>query len=65
MDSTYLYCIDTEMDMKVDILEKSDKHMKVVTDENIAVRLSRNDTRFPYIGRAAGLEFESWGLSDE
>lgn len=55
-------CEDTGKEMQADVLQRSDKSLKVVIQgTNITINMSRSDVRRAYIGRAAGLEFSSFG----
>lgn len=45
-----------------DILQRSDKRIRVVLQgTNMTLTMTRDDTRRPYVGSAAGLEFTSMG----
>lgn len=62
MKQCSIYCVNTEKDAVADIMEHSDKRIKVVlVDTDTTITLSRNDIRQPYIGFLAGLEFETFG----
>ncbi len=55
-------CEDTGKKMTADILQRSDKSLKVVIQgTNITINMNRTDTRKSYIGRSAGLEFSTMG----
>ena len=62
MKQCSVYCINTEKDATADILQQTSKQMKVATvGTNLTIVLSRKDTRQPYIGRIANMEFETFG----
>lgn len=62
MKQCSVYCINTEKDVIADILQQTSKQMKVViVGTNLTIILSRKDTRQPYIGRVANMEFETFG----
>ncbi len=66
MDKVTLYCIDTSKDKQAEVLERSQKRLKVVlVGTTIAITLHRQDTRKPYVGTAAGMEFETFGTADD
>lgn len=66
MDKVSLYCIDTEKDRPAEVLERSQKRLKVVlVGTTIAVTLHRTDIRKPYVGTAAGMEFETFGTEED
>lgn len=66
MEKISVYCVNTEKDLIAEVLERSDKHLKVVfVDTTLTLTLERKDTRFPYIGFKAGMEFESFGELEE
>lgn len=45
-----------------DILQRSDKRLRVVLQgTNMTLTMTRDDTRRPYVGQAAGLEFTTMG----
>jgi len=61
-----IYCIDTEKDAIGEILEKSDKRIKVVLEgTTLTITLTRSDLRRPYIGHAAEMEFETFGILED
>lgn len=62
MKQCSVYCINTEKDATADILQQTSKQMKVaIVGTNLTIVLSRKDTRQPYIGRIANMEFETFG----
>ncbi len=63
MDRTNIICTETEVMHEVDILEKSDKRLKVVIDgTDVVILLYKNDPHdHVYVGNNAGLEFTSVG----
>ena len=62
MQQCSVYCVNTNKDVTADILEHSDKRIKVaLVDTDMTIVLNRTDTRQPYIGFAYGLEFETFG----
>jgi hypothetical protein len=62
MQQCSVYCVDTDKDALADILERSDKRIKVaLVGTNMTLILTRTDVRQPYIGFAHGLEFETFG----
>ncbi len=67
MNKCSVYCIETKKDVTADILEQSDKRIKVVfTGTNMTLVLQRQHLRQPYVGHEAGMEFETFGeLEDE
>ena len=63
MDRTTITCTDTDMVVGADILDKSDRYLKVVADgSELSIVLRKNDPydRF-YVGTQAGFEFTSTG----
>jgi hypothetical protein len=57
-----LYCVDTEKDVTADVLEETDRRLKVaIVGTDITIVLSRTDIRYPYIGHAHNMEFETFG----
>lgn len=57
-----IYCVSTEKDAIADILEISDKRIKVVlVGTDMTITLSRSVTTQPYIGYLHGMEFETFG----
>jgi len=65
MDQCGIYCISTGRDALADVLERSDKRIKVaLVGTDITITLTRQDGRAPYIGHAGGLEFETFGGQD-
>lgn len=66
MEKVSVYCINTEKDLVAEVLERSDKRLRVVfVDTTLTLTLSRKDTRGPYIGTSAGLEFETFGTEED
>lgn len=62
MNQCDIYCVSTEKSAIADILERSDKRIKVVMiGTKIPITLTRKDTRYPYTGTEFGLEFETFG----
>lgn len=62
MKQCHLYCVTTETEIVADVMEETDKRIKVViNDTDITVVLTRSDGRRPYIGHVANLEFETFG----
>jgi hypothetical protein len=62
MKQCSIYCVNTGKDVVADIMERSDKRIKVVlVDTNTTITLTRSDIRRPYIGFLSGLEFETFG----
>ena len=50
---------DIPVATKVDVLSKSDKHMRVVLkNSTVTLDLHRTDVREPYRGRLSSLEFK-------
>jgi hypothetical protein len=53
---------DTGKTMKADILQRSDKSLRVALQgTNVVLTLTRNDVNRPYVGNRAGMEFTSNG----
>lgn len=66
MDKVSVYCIDTSKDKQAEVLERSQKRLKVVlVGTTLTITLTRQDIRKPYIGTAAGMEFETWGTEED
>ena len=69
MERISVYCIDNEQDRIAEILERSLTRLKVVlVGTTLTITLTRtlqeaNGGR-PYIGRAANMEFETFGELD-
>ncbi len=63
MDRIKITCTDTEVTHEVDVLEKSDKRLKIVIDgTDVVILLYKNDPHDRvYVGNNAGLEFTSTG----
>jgi len=63
MDRISVTCTDTESTVKADVLEKSDRHIKVALDgSTIAVELYKDTpTARVYIGYMFGMEFTTTG----
>jgi len=62
MEQCSVYCVNTETDALADILERTDKRIKVaLVDTDITITLTRSDTRSPYIGFVGNMEFETFG----
>ena len=58
MEQIEIICTDNGKTKNAEVLNKSDKYMKVVVDgTQIAIELHRIDVNKPYIGHTAGLEF--------
>ena len=61
-DKTSITCTQTDKTVTADILEKSDKSMKVaVVGTNLVIYLKREDINKVYIGNYKNLEFTSCG----
>ena len=57
MEQIEIICTDNGKTKNAEVLNKSDKYMKVVVDgTQIAIELYRSDVNKPYIGHTAGLE---------
>jgi len=70
MERISVYCIDNEKDKIAEILERSLTRLKVVIEgTTLTIVLTRTAQEAahgrPYIGRAANMEFESFGELDE
>lgn len=62
MERVSIYCMNTETDAVADVLERSDKRIKVVfVATDMVLTLTRQDRNRPYIGNMAGLNFETFG----
>jgi hypothetical protein len=62
MEQCSVYCINTKTDIIADILERTDKRIKVaLVETDMTITLSRKVTTQPYIGFLTGLEFETFG----
>ena len=58
MEQIEIICTDNGKTKNAEVLNKSDKYMKVVVEgTQIAIELYRSDVNKPYIGHTAGLEF--------
>lgn len=66
MDKISIWCVSTNKDAVGDVMERSSKRIKAALENtDIIIELSRSDTRRPYIGFAAGMEFETFGTLDD
>ena len=66
MEQCSVYCINTEKDAVADILERTEKRLKVVlSGTDMTLILTRHDTRYAYVGFMGGLEFETFGILEE
>jgi hypothetical protein len=62
MEQCSVYCINTEKDAVADILERTEKRLKVaMSGTDMTIILTRQDPRQPYVGFMGGLEFETFG----
>ena len=62
MEKCSVYCINTEKDAVADILERTEKRLKVaMSGTDMTIILTRQDPRQPYVGFMGGLEFETFG----
>lgn len=62
MEQCDVYCIATQTEARADILERTDKRIKVaLEDSDITIVMTRTDTRRPYVGFAGNIEFETFG----
>ncbi len=63
MDRTTVTCTDTDKVVGADILDKSDRYLKVVVDgSELSLVLRKNDPYDRlYVGTQAGFEFTSTG----
>lgn len=58
MEQIEIFCVDNEKTKVVEVLSKTDKHMKVVfVGTNMTLEMIRKDVNKGYVGRKAGLEF--------
>ena len=58
MEQIIITCIDNGMSKEADVLNRTDKYMKVViAGTTMTIELNRSDLNRPYIGTKAGLEF--------
>jgi len=61
MEQCSVYCINTEKDAVADILERTEKRLKVaMSGTDMTIILTRQDPRQPYVGFMGGLEFETF-----
>ena len=59
METIEITCTNNGKKKPVEVLNKTDKYMKVVLPETqIVIELFRNDLNSEYTGHTAGLEFE-------
>ena len=59
MESIEITCTNNGKTKTAEVLNKSDKYMKVVVEgTQIAIEMFRQDVNKSYIGHTAGLEFE-------
>ena len=70
MERISVYCVDNEEDRVAEVLERSLTRLKVVmVGTTLTITLNRSLTEAnggrPYIGRAANMEFESFGVLEE
>jgi hypothetical protein len=62
MKTIAIWNCNTNKDALADVLEESDKRLRVVLKDTTAtLDLHRTDVRYPYIGHAFGMEFETFG----
>ena len=55
-------CLDNEREVTCDVLHQTDRALHVVPDGGQeAIQLHRTSPLYPYVGVAAGLEFQSVG----
>ena len=58
MEQIEIICTDNGKTKNAEVLNKSDKYMKVVVEgTQIAIEMFRKDVNKQYIGHTAGLEF--------
>jgi hypothetical protein len=58
MEQIEITCIDNGKTKTADVLNRTDKYMKVALDgTTMTIELVRTDLNRPYIGTKAGLEF--------
>jgi hypothetical protein len=61
-----IFCVKRETNATADILQRSDKHIKVVIeDTTLTIDLHRQKLSDPFIGYQHGMEFETWGDMDD
>lgn len=62
MDRCKIKNTNTGKEVGADVLERSDKRLKVALDgTKFTIQLFRADTRRPYVGNLNGMEFTSAG----
>lgn len=62
MNQIKVTCTDNGKTMTADVLSRNDKSLKVaIVGTTLRLTLSRTDTRKPYVGSSAGLEFTTNG----
>lgn len=62
MDVCILTNTNNSKTAKADVLQRSDKRLRVVLQgTDTTITLTRDDTRRPYVGSMAGLEFTTNG----
>ena len=60
MEKVTLVCQNNDKTKEVEVLQRSDKHLKVVFEgTTMTLDLRRTDVNKPYVGHKAGLEFTS------
>ncbi len=58
MESINITCTDTDLSKEAEVLNHSDKYLKVVLiGTMMTIELFRKDLTKPYVGHKAGLEF--------
>ena len=58
MEQIEITCIDNGKTKTADVLNRTDKYMKVALDgTTMTIELNRSDLNRPYVGTKAGLEF--------
>jgi hypothetical protein len=64
MDKVMIRNIGTDKEVKADVLERSDKRLKVVFDgTNATLVLVRSDLRSRFVGRIGPMEFDTTGAT--
>ena len=59
METIILTCTNNDKTKEAEVLEKTDKYMKVIIPgTQLFIELFRDDVNIPYTGHTAGLEFE-------
>ena len=59
METITLLCTNNDRTKEAEVLECTDKYMKVQgPGTQLVIELFRDDVNIPYTGRTAGLEFE-------